>query len=91
MNEEHSLAYELLVELKSTCRRWFIAFLVMVVLEVGTIAGFMWYISLPAEESSQTIEQETGNGGDNTGVIGGDLNNGKADDNSQDKKESSTQ
>lgn len=54
MNEtEHSLAYELLVELKHSARRWFIAFCVMVGLEIATIAGFMWYISLPAEEVAE--------------------------------------
>lgn len=89
MNEEHSLAYELLVELKSTCRRWFIAFLVMVVLEVGTIAGFMLYISLPVEETKTQIENETGNANYIGNDLNGDLNNGK--DNSQDEEKSSTQ
>ena len=57
--DEHSLAYELLVELKHSARRWFVAFCIMVVLELLTIAGFMWYISLPTEEVShmeQTME-----------------------------------
>lgn len=53
---EHSLAYELLVEVKHSARRWFIAFLFMLGLEILTIAGFLWYISLPAEETSQ-LEQ----------------------------------
>ena len=65
--DEHSLAWELLVEVKHSARRWFIAFLFMLVLEVLTIAGFLWYISLPAEEMSQVqqtmedIEMTTGN------------------------------
>ena len=50
---EHSLAYELLVELKHSAKRWFIAFCVMVGLEIATIAGFMWYISLPVEEVAE--------------------------------------
>lgn len=54
---EHSLAYELLVELKHSARRWFIAFCIMVVLEVTTIIGFMWYITLPVEEYT-SYEQE---------------------------------
>lgn len=64
---EHSLAYELLVEVKHSARRWFIAFLFMLGLEILTIAGFLWYISLPAEEISQMqqtmedIEMTTGN------------------------------
>ena len=56
-NEEHSLAYELLVELKHSAKRWFIAFCVMVGLEIATIIGFMWYISLPVEEYAE-YEQE---------------------------------
>lgn len=64
---EHSLAYELLVEVKHSAKRWFVAFCVMVVLELLTIAGFLWYISLPAEELTQTqqtmeqIEMSTDN------------------------------
>ena len=51
MNEE-SLATELLGEVKASARRWFIAFCIMIGLEIATIAGFMWYISLPVEETS---------------------------------------
>lgn len=54
--DEHSLAYELLIELKKSTKRWFIAFCIMTGLEILTIAGFMWYISLPSEEVSQ-LEQ----------------------------------
>ena len=52
--DEHSLAYELLVEVKHSAKRWFVAFCFMLVLEILTIAGFLWYISLPAEELTQT-------------------------------------
>lgn len=58
MNEE-TLASELLKELKATSKRWFIAFCVMVILEVATICGFLWYISLPVEETDTTISQDT--------------------------------
>ena len=47
-----TLATELLHELKASCKRWFIAFCIMVGVEVATIAGFLWYISLPVEEYS---------------------------------------
>lgn len=46
-----NLSSEILAELKRTCRRWFIAFCIMVVLELATIAGFMWYISLPVDKN----------------------------------------
>lgn len=58
--DNESLATELLHELKASSKRWFIAFIIMVVVEVLTIAGFLWYISLPVEETSyyeQTGEQ----------------------------------
>ena len=63
-----TLATELLKEVKAGGRRWFIAFIIMVILELGTIAGFMVYLSLPVEEI--TIENEDGN----ANYIGNDLN-----------------
>lgn len=72
---EQSLATELLHEVKLSARRWFIAFLVMVVVEVGTIVGFMWYISLPVEETTYTYDQnvEEVDGSMIRQIIGGDL------------------
>ena len=67
-----TLASELLAELKASVRRWFIAFLIMLVLELATIASFIWYISLPVDETV-AIENDDGNanyiGGDNAGDI----------------------
>lgn len=71
MEERTTLATELLHELKLSAKRWFIAFCVMVVLEIATIVGFMWYISLPVEDYS--LEQVTERGRDNLN-IGGDYN-----------------
>lgn len=70
-----NMATELLHELKASSRRWFIAFIIMVVLEIVTIAGFMWYISLPVEEVS--IETDDGNANYIGNDLNGDLNNGK--------------
>ena len=66
---EEKFATELLHEVKANAKRWFIAFCVMVGLEIATIIGFMWYISLPVEES--TITQESDDSSDNY-VVGGD-------------------
>ena len=55
MNE--NFATELLHEVKNQTRRWFVAFCIMVGLEVATIAGFMWYISLPLDEVTTTTDQ----------------------------------
>ena len=70
MDNEH-LATELLKEVKASAKRWFIAFCIMIGLELATIIGFMWYISLPIDET--TIEQEADNDSYNQ-VIGGDYN-----------------
>lgn len=74
-NQEFTLATELLHEVKASARRWFIAFVVMVVLEIATIAGFMWYNRLPAEEYMEIYNDEG-----NANYIGhdmkGDIKNG---------------
>lgn len=73
MDEEGmSLATEIFKELKASARRWFIAFLVMVVVEICTVAGFLWYISLPVDEAVVTVENEDGN----ANYVGRDLNGG---------------
>lgn len=74
-NENMSLATELLHEVKASAKRWFIAFIIMVVVEVLTIAGFLWYISLPTEEVSyyeQAGEQVDTENSDFNQTIGGD-------------------
>lgn len=87
--EKETLATELLRELKISAKRWFIAFCIMVVLEIATIAGFMWYLSLPVEESVVTVESDD-NG--NANYVGNDVTgaiyNGKG--NSKENTESKT-
>ena len=68
-----SLSKELLDELKISAKRWFIAFIIMVVVEVLTIGGFLWYISLPIDETAyyeQEAEQEDGENNTITQKIG---------------------
>jgi hypothetical protein len=46
----------------------------MVFLEVATIIGFIWYISLPVDSSeTEEITQEADDGSSNQ-IIGGDYN-----------------
>lgn len=80
--ENKDLATELLHELKASSKRWFIAFCIMVVLEVITIFGFMWYITLPTEET--TITQESDEDSYNQ-VIGGDYNGEQTENNTQEE------
>lgn len=71
-----SFASDLLHEVKVNSKRWFIAFCVMVAVEIATIFGFMWYISLPVEESETVYTQESDNNGYNQ-IVGGDYNGGE--------------
>ena len=70
MNE--TLATEMLKEIKATSRRWFIAFCIMVGLELATIIGFMWYITLPVEETTYEQTVDDIDSSDVRQVIGGD-------------------
>lgn len=69
-NEGMTLATEIFKELKASARRWFIAFLLMLGVEIATVAGFLWYISLPTEEGV-VVENEDGN----ANYVGGDARN----------------
>lgn len=74
--DNESLATELLHEIKATSKRWFIAFCIMVVLEIATIAGFLWYISLPVEEYTEEYTQSIDDieGSEVRQIIGGTEN-----------------
>ena len=77
--ENQSLATELLHEIKQNARRWFIAFCIMVVLEIATIVGFMWYITLPVEEYTyEQTREDIENNSDVRQVIGGDYGNSES-------------
>lgn len=67
------LATNIMHELKSSARRWFIAFCIMVIMEIVTIVGFIWYISLPVDETTmeQNVE-DIANDNDIRQVIGDD-------------------
>lgn len=76
--EKETLAIELLHEIKKSAHRWFVAFLVMVGLEIVTVVGFIWYITLPVDEVQTTVEQRADDRGFN--VIGGDYIGGVSTD-----------
>ena len=73
--DNERLATELLHEIKASATRWFYAFLVMCIIEICTISGFLWYISLPADEVS--VESTDGNANYVGNDLNGDLNNGE--------------
>ena len=80
-----TLATELLHELKASAKRWFIAFVIICCLEVATIAGFIWYISLPVDDV--TVENEDGNANYIGNDLNGVLNNGKNQKNTESNAE----
>lgn len=79
--ENTSLATELIRELKSTSKRWLIAFIVVLSLWFATIGGFIIYLSLPVEETvTETVTQDADDNGNNN-YVGGDNNVGSSDGN----------
>lgn len=76
MNEDTTLAMEILKELKASAKRWFIAFVIMLCIEIATIGGFLWYLSLPVEEYV-TVENDSGNANYVGNDMNGDLYNGE--------------
>lgn len=78
--ENESLATELLHEIKSQAKRWFIAFMIVLLLWFATIGAFLWYISLPVDEVETTVEQ-TADDYSNNQIVGGDYIGSKTEDN----------
>ena len=64
-----NLATEILHELKANAKRWFIAFIITLLLWFTTIGIFIWYISLPIEDYSVEVTNDDGN----ANFVGGDL------------------
>lgn len=58
---DENLATELLREVKAQSKRWFIAFITVLILWFATIGVFIWYISLPVEEFEITQDAENSN------------------------------
>ena len=87
-----TLATEMLKEIKATSRRWFIAFCVMVGLELITIVGFILYLyyTLPTEETSYEQTVEDIDSSDIKQIIGGDTD-GQIETESDAQEERSTQ
>lgn len=72
-----TLATEMLRELKKNSIRWFVAFLVVLVLWFATIGILIWYVSLPVEETTVTQEVE----GNSNQLIGiGNVNGSETND-----------
>ena len=66
--KEDTLATEMLKELKAQSKRWFISFIIVVLLWFTTIGVFVWYINQPIEEIETTTTQDADTEGDNSSI-----------------------
>ena len=77
--EGTTLATEIFKELKASARRWFIAFCIMCGIEIATIIGFLWYISLPIDETVTTQEVDDVTSSNIIQRVGDDIGKSEAD------------
>ncbi len=63
-----TLATEMMMELKANSKRWFISFLVVLVLWFATIGLFIWYINQPIDEFEASYTQNADTEGDNSSI-----------------------
>ena len=70
-HETMPLATELLKEVQTSAKRWFIIAIVELLIILSMAGGFVWYLSLPIDEV--VVENDDGNatyvGNDLTGAI----------------------
>lgn len=83
--DKETLATEMLREIKATSRRWFIAFIVTLCLWFATIVGFIWYITLPVEDTTYTQTVDDIDESEITQSIGGDLDGTSNTDSTEEK------
>ena len=76
--DDEKLALELLNELKSSCRRWFIAFIIAIVMLFATNLTWLYAWNLPTDSESTTISSDDNS---NANYINGqgDITNGGND------------
>lgn len=90
-----TLATELLHEIKSSARRWFVIAMVELCIIIGLGIGILWYLSLPAEtvetEYSQEMEMDDMENSTATQVIGGNYNGKDETDLQEDIQEKNSQ
>lgn len=59
MENEHSIAFEMLQEIKKSNKRWFIIALVELAIIVAIVGGFIWYESqyeIDAQGNAETYQ-----------------------------------
>ena len=56
--EKETLALEIMKELKASSKRWFISFIIVLILWFATIYMFIWYIYQPIERNKLRIRKK---------------------------------
>lgn len=77
----------ILLHFSKAIQRLIIALVITATMWLLTIAGFIYYLSLPDSEYGVTVENSSGNANYIGNDLNGDLNNGKDNSNIQDKEE----
>ena len=85
-NNQDTLAMEMLKELKATNKRKDIIILVILALWFATIAGLIWYNSLPVDDEVVTVENSDGNANYVGNDLNGVINNGESDSTQKDAR-----
>lgn len=82
MDGDKSLASELLHEIKKTSKRYFILFVITLVMLFLTNALWLYAWTLPVEEVTTTVDQDSQDSGMNTYIDSeGDVDYGETDNN----------
>lgn len=66
--ENQTLATEMLKELKHNMKRWFIVSIVELVIIIGIVSLFVWYLTIPIEEETITYSQDADTEGDSSPI-----------------------
>lgn len=77
---EEKLTLELLKEVKSLSRKWFVAFIIVLIMLFVSNIVWLYAWNLPSEETTSTeVVQDGENGNNNYIGNNGDISNGKTD------------
>ena len=66
--DEKTFATELIEEAKRNSKRWFAIAIIELVILIATIAGFLYYISLPVEEITTEYTQDANTTGNDSPI-----------------------
>lgn len=82
--EDNTLAMELLHQLKSSMKKWFIAFIIVLIMFFASNIAWLYAWNLPVESTTTTYDADSEDNGNAIINDSGEVNvNGKSDKDSQ--------